>query len=142
MIQMHADFADIIESASQPDLNILWTKVGAYLYAAVKRGMVQGRNTDYKVMEDYTAKYKAYKTREGNYRGRVDLIFDSTLWKSIAFHGDEKGFSIFINGEKENKIAIRWNSHKNWTFFQWGTKLNKQLLTVLKKEFNYGKEGV
>lgn len=133
-ISVSIDYREIEGLAERTKQLLFWEYVSSIVYGEVKILMNKGINVNGKRFQDYEPEYKAFKIEIGKYVGHVNLQLEqSNMFRNISFAADEKGFSIFINGDLNNTKAIRWNSHKNWQFFEWGTRLEKILFKAIDK---------
>ena len=119
------DYTPSIEALSEVLIRN-WEYVASNVYSKVIQLINSSRNVDGEALQDYSANYKAWKTKNG-YSGTVNLQLTSSMVRSITFSADEKGFEIFLVGEEENKKMIKLNSMKNWKVFEWGSELETAL---------------
>jgi len=124
------DFKGIYQAIEEAQRDLMWRRVGAGIYAKVIKLINRAVNVNGQLKRPYSPSYRTWKHKHG-YGTTVNLQKTSEMVQSITFSVDKRGFKVYLNGAKNNTKMIRWNSHKNWKSFEWGSELKQELDKML-----------
>ena len=111
------------------DVQKIMARLGQEILDQVKLNIKNGVNNNGEPFIPYSPKYAALKGRS-----MPDLHVTGRLLSSlkVIFRRSEVVIGVF--GDR-NQVAEYLNIHKNWSFLNWGSTLDKIFVKIMEEEF-------
>jgi len=133
MIKTFIDFSELYKVLDEAQTKVIWEGIGKLIHKKVLELIDSGKNTDGQTYQGYSASYREWKTKKGEYEGYVNLDLSGQMVASIKYRASTTNFTIYLNNGKAIEKAYRLNNTKNWSFMDWGKELDKILWPALQE---------